>query len=127
MSGAIRRWSAAAARSSSLHRPALPRERAMHVGEPVAMVIAQTLPAAQDAAEPVQVSYEELPPVIDLIAAARPGAPQLWPEAPDNLAIDWPGLAADPDANAREVDRILASASHVARVKVPNQRLIVAT
>jgi aerobic carbon-monoxide dehydrogenase large subunit len=109
------------------HRPALAGERAMHVGEPVAMVIAQTLTAAQDAAELVQVSYEELTPVIDLIAAARPDAPQLWPEAPGNLAIDWPGLAADPDANAREVDRILASASHVARVKVPNQRLIVAT
>jgi aerobic carbon-monoxide dehydrogenase large subunit len=109
------------------HRPALARDRAMHVGEPVAMVIAQTLTAAQDAAELVQVSYEELTPVIDLIAAAREDAPQLWPEAPGNLAIDWPGLAPDPDANAREVDRILASAPHVARVKVPNQRLIVAT
>jgi carbon-monoxide dehydrogenase large subunit len=109
------------------HRPALARERVMHVGEPVAMVIAETLTAAQDAAELVQVSYEELPPVIDLLAAAREGAPQLWPEAPGNLAIDWPGLAADPDANAREVDRILSSATQVARVKVPNQRLIVAT
>src|SRR5579872_3361396 len=65
------------------HRPALARERVMHVGEPVAMVIAETLTAAQDAAELVQVSYEELPPAIDLISAARPGAPQLWPQAPD--------------------------------------------
>jgi aerobic carbon-monoxide dehydrogenase large subunit len=108
-------------------RPALARERVMHVGEPVAMVIAETLAAAQDAAELVQVSYEELDPVIDLLAAARAGAPQLWPEAPGNLAIDWPGLAADPDANAREVERIIATAPQVARVKVPNQRLIVAT
>jgi carbon-monoxide dehydrogenase large subunit len=83
--------------------------------------------AAQDAAELVEVSYEELQPVIDLRAAARPDAPQLWPEAPGNLAIDWPGLAPDPDANAREVDRIFAAAAHVARVEVPNQRLIVAT
>jgi len=109
------------------HRPALAGERVMHVGEPVVMVIAETLMAAQDAAELVQVSYEELQPVIDLLTAARPGVPQLWPEAPDNMAIDWPGLAADPDANARAVDRIIASAAHVARVKVPNQRLIVAT
>jgi carbon-monoxide dehydrogenase large subunit len=109
------------------HRPALARERVMHVGEAVAMVIAETLMAAQDAAELVEVSYEELQPVIDLRAAARPDAPQLWPEAPGNLAIDWPGLAPDPDANAREVDRIFASAAHVARVEVPNQRLIVAT
>jgi carbon-monoxide dehydrogenase large subunit len=109
------------------HRPALAGERVMHVGEPVAMVIAETLLAAQDSAELVAVSYEELKPVIDLLSAGRPGAPQLWPEAPDNLAIDWPGLAADPAANAREVDRIIASAALVARVKVPNQRLIVAT
>jgi carbon-monoxide dehydrogenase large subunit len=99
----------------------------MHVGEPVAMVVAETALAAQDAAELVQVSYEELEPVTDLIAAARPGAPQLWPEAPDNQAVDWPGLAADPDANAREVERIIAAAPLVARVKVANQRLIVAT
>jgi carbon-monoxide dehydrogenase large subunit len=109
------------------HRPALARERVMHVGEAVAMVIAETLPAAQDAAELVEVSYEELQPAIDLLSAARPGAPQIWPEAPGNLALDWPGLAPDPDANTREVDRIIASAAHVARVMVPNQRLIVAT
>src|SRR5258708_6416870 len=109
------------------HRPALAGERAMHVGEPVVMVIAQTLTAAQDAAELVEVRYEALRPVIDVRSAVRPGAPQLWPEAPDNLALDWPGLASDPDANAREVDRIFASAAHVARVEVPNQRLIVAT
>jgi carbon-monoxide dehydrogenase large subunit len=109
------------------HRPALARERVMHVGEPVALVVAETILAAQDAAELVEMSYETLPPVIDLLAAARPGAPQLWPQAPDNLAVDWPGLAADPDANAREVERIFASAAHVARVKVANQRLIVAT
>ena len=51
----------------------------------------------------------------------------MWPEAPENVAVDWPGLAPDPDANARDVERILGSAVHVARVKVPNQRLIVAT
>ncbi|HEY2228252.1 MAG TPA: xanthine dehydrogenase family protein molybdopterin-binding subunit [Xanthobacteraceae bacterium] len=108
-------------------RPALAGERVMHVGEAVVLIVAETLLAAQDAAELVEVSYHELPPVTDVSAAIRPDAPQLWPEAPGNLAIDWPGLAADPDANAREVDRILASAAHVARVTEPNQRLIVAT
>jgi carbon-monoxide dehydrogenase large subunit len=77
--------------------------------------------------ELVEVSYEELQPAINLLSAARPGAPQIWPEAPGNLALDWPGLAPDPDVNARAVDRIIASAAHVARVMVPNQRLIVAT
>ena len=109
------------------HRPALAGERVMHVGEAVAMVIASTALAAQDAAELVEVSYEEMQPVVDVVEAAEPGAPQLWPQAPGNLAIDWPGLAEEPEANAREVDRIMASAAHVARVEVRNQRLIVAT
>ena len=42
----------------------------------------------------------------------EPDAPQLWPEAPGNIAVDWPGPAKDPDANAHEVDRIIASATH---------------
>ena len=109
------------------HRPALAGERVMHVGEAVAMVIASTALAAQDAAELVEVSYEEMQPVVDVVEAAEPGAPQLWPQAPGNLAIDWPGLAEEPEANAREVERIMATAAHVARVEVRNQRLIVAT
>ena len=73
--------------------PRLPlaAERVMHVGEPVAMVVADTLLAAQDAAELVAVDYEELTPVTDLRAAIRPDAPQLWPEAPGNIVVDWPG------------------------------------
>ena len=91
-------------------RPALAGERATHAGEPVAMVVADTVLAALDAAELVEVDYETLPAVIDLREAARPGAPQVWPDAPGNVAIDWPGPAADPEANAREVERIIASA-----------------
>jgi carbon-monoxide dehydrogenase large subunit len=109
------------------NRPALARERAMHIGEPVAVVIAETALAAQDAAELVAVDYEELKPVIDVRDAVRPGVTQLWPEAPENVAVDWPGLAKDPDANAQEVDRIIASAKHVARLELMNQRLVVAS
>jgi len=108
-------------------RPALARERVMHVGEPVAVVIAETALAAQDAAELVTVDYDEQKPVIDVRDAVKPDAPQLWPEAPGNVAVDWPGLAADPDANAREVERIIGSAKHVARVEIMNQRLVVAS
>ena len=99
----------------------------MHVGEPVAMVVAETAAAAQDAAELVAVEYEELTPVIDARAALAAGAPQLWPEAPGNLAVDWPGLAADPDANARQGRRIFAAAKFVARIAVMNQRMVVAS
>src|SRR5262245_10448805 len=106
-------------------RPALAAERATHAGEPVAMVVAETVLAALDAAELVDVDYETLPAAIDLREAAREGAAQLWPDAPGNLALDWPGPAPDPEANAREVERIIASAKHVARVAVTNQRILV--
>jgi carbon-monoxide dehydrogenase large subunit len=108
-------------------RPALAGDRVMHIGQPIAMVIAETLPAAHDASELVRVDYEELNPVIDARDAVKPDAPQLWPEAPGNIAVDWPGPVADPETNAREVDRIIAAARHVARVEVRNQRLCVAS
>jgi len=106
-------------------RPALAGKTVRHVGEAVAVVIAETLSAAQDAAELVAVDYQERTPVVDLRAAIGDGAPQLWPEAPGNIAVDWPGLAADPDANAGEVDRIIAAAPHVARVALVHQRIMV--
>ena len=109
------------------HRPALAAERVVHVGEAVAMVVADSAVAAQDAAELVAVEYDALAPVIDARAALEPGAPQVWPEAPGNLAVDWPGPAADPEANAREVDAIFAAATFVARVAVMNQRMAVAS
>ena len=96
-----------------------------HVGEAVAVVVAETLTAAQDGAEAVVVDYEERTPVVDLREAVRDGAPQIWPEAPGNIAVDWPGPAKDPDANAQEVDRIIASAKHVARVSLVHQRILV--
>ena len=88
-------------------------------------MVAETLTAAQDGAEAVIVDYEERTPVVDLREAVREGAQQIWPEAPGNIAVDWPGLAKDPDANAQEVDRIIASAKHVARVSLVHQRILV--
>jgi aerobic carbon-monoxide dehydrogenase large subunit len=106
------------------HRPALAKT-VRHVGEAIAVVIAETPTAAQDAAELVAVDYAERTPIVDLREAIQPGAPQVWPEALGNIAVDWPGLAADPDANAKEVERVIASAKHVARVSVTHQRLVV--
>jgi aerobic carbon-monoxide dehydrogenase large subunit len=107
------------------HRPALAGTTVRHVGEPVAVVIAETLAAAQDAAELVTVEYEERTPAVDLREAVGEGAAQVWPEAPGNIAVDWPGPAADPEANAKEVERLIASAAHVARVAVVHQRIMV--
>ena len=108
-------------------RPALAGATVRHVGEPVALVVAETLAAAQDAAELILVDYAERAPVIDVRAAVRPDAPQIWPEAPGNVAVDWPGPAENPDANARAVDAAFASAAHVARVSAVQQRIMVAS
>ena len=108
-------------------RPSLADERVMHTGQPVALVVAETLAAAQDAAEKVEVDYEELAPVIEARDAVAAGAPQLWPEAPGNISLDWLGLAKEPDANTREVDQVITSAAHVARLTQFNQRIFPAT
>src|SRR5262249_36192219 len=107
--------------------PALAREEVRHLGEAVAMGIAQTPLAAQDAAELVSVDYEEMPSVTDGRAALAPDAPQVWPEGPGNLCLDWVGSATDPEAKAREVDAVINAATQVARVTVVNQRIFVAS
>ena len=108
-------------------RPALARERVMHVGQPVALVVAESIAQAQDAGELIAIDYETIDAVADVRAALGAGAPQLWPEAPGNLAIDWPGPVTDDGSNAHEIEDIFSSAPHVARVSVVNQRLVVAT
>jgi aerobic carbon-monoxide dehydrogenase large subunit len=106
-------------------RPALAGDKVMHVGDPVAMVVAETAAAALDATDLVQVDYEELPAVVDLDAAMK-AETQLFPDAPGNLCVDWPGWAENKE-NEREVADIIAKAPHVARVSVVHQRLVVAS
>jgi len=108
-------------------RPALAGERVLHAGQPVALVVADSIAQAQDAAELVAVDYEALDVVADLRAALATGAPQLFPEAPGNIALDWPGPVPDDGSNARGIEGIFAGAAHVARVSVVNQRLVVNT
>lgn len=106
-------------------RPVLADERVMHVGDCVALVVAESRAAAQEAAERVEVDYEELDPVVDLEAAAAPDSPQIWPEAPGNLVFDWTTPA--DEAKLKEVDTVMAGAAKVARVRVVNQRIVAAT
>jgi carbon-monoxide dehydrogenase large subunit len=67
-------------------RPALVADRVRYVGDPVAMVIAETLAEAKDAAELVEVDYEPLPSATETALAAQPGAPRVWDENPDNIS-----------------------------------------
>jgi carbon-monoxide dehydrogenase large subunit len=111
----------------SPHRPSLAEMRVMHVGEPVAMVVATSAAVAQDAADKIVVDYEALTPVTDARAAAMPGAPQLWPEAPGNIGFDWTAPA-DPEGKKQAaLERAFKEAAHVVRVELVNQRLVVAS
>src|SRR5438128_1261303 len=65
-------------------RPAIVIDRARYVGDIVAMIIAETLAQAKDAAELVEIDYEPLPAVTSTADAAQPDAPRVWNENPDN-------------------------------------------
>jgi carbon-monoxide dehydrogenase large subunit len=62
-------------------------DRARHVGDPVALVVAETRAQAEDAADLVRVDYEPLPSVTDTGSAAQPGSAPVWDECPDNVCI----------------------------------------
>ena len=88
----------------------LPADKARHVGEAVAMVVAETEEQALDAAEAVQIDYDELPFVTDGRAALEPGAPAVWDEVPGNCFIDT--MFGDVEAT----DRAFAAADHVVKM-----------
>lgn len=97
--------------------PPLQRDRVLCVGHAVAIVIARTLGAAQDAAELVQVEYDMLPAVPTVQAAIAPGAPAVWAERADNLCF------VHELGDRAKTDAALARAAHVTRIKVNNQRV----
>jgi aerobic carbon-monoxide dehydrogenase large subunit len=95
----------------------LPVEKTRFVGEAVALVVADTISAAKDMAERVEIDYEPLPAVTRAADAVRPGAPVLWDEAPGNLCIEIE--AGDEAATAAA----FARAAHVVRLETWVQRV----
>src|SRR5580693_1491402 len=109
----------------SPHRPSLARDCVRHVGDPVALVVAGSEAEARDAAELVDIDYAAREAVTDVARAAALEAPQIWPEAPGNIAVDWHPYGGKPEDRA-ELDRIFAGAAHIASVRLVNQRIVVA-
>jgi carbon-monoxide dehydrogenase large subunit len=95
-------------------RPIPARGTVRYVGEPVALVLAETLEQAEDAAESVLVQIEPLEPVVGVEAALDPGAPLLFPDAGTNLAHGF--------AEAWD-DDVLAGSEVTVRARVVHQRL----
>ncbi len=91
-------------------RPALAADKVRYVGDPVACVIAETVAQAKDAAEAIALDIEPLTPVLKPADAVKPGAPQLYDSAPNNIALDFHYGDADKVAAA------FAAAKHVTRL-----------
>ncbi len=98
-------------------RPALAIDRVRHVGEAIALVVAETRAQALDALEAIYIDFEELPAVVSAGAALREDAPRLWDAAPRNRCFDW--HAGDEDATAAA----LAGSAHRVELELINNRL----
>jgi len=94
---------------------ALCKDRARHVGEIVAMVLADSRARAEDAAERIEVDWEPLPAVLDMRAATGPGAPLLHPEWGTNVAIAFSHGIGDADAAFAAADVRIGETFHTQR------------
>src|SRR5690242_5251847 len=99
-------------------RPLLAQGKVRHVGDPVAVMVAETREDAKDAAELIQVRYKELPAVVASDEAVKPGSPQLFGAAANNLCSDWHL------GEKAAVDAAFAKAHHVTRLELFNNRLV---
>jgi carbon-monoxide dehydrogenase large subunit len=101
-------------------RPVLAGKEVKYVGEPVALVLAETLAQARDAAEAIFIDYQDRPAVADVRRAVEPGAPVVWPDAPDNRLMVWER------GEKAATDAAFAGAAHVVRLQSFNNRLVAA-
>ncbi|WGR92466.1 xanthine dehydrogenase family protein molybdopterin-binding subunit [Bradyrhizobium sp. ISRA443] len=101
------------------NRPALPTDKVRFVGDPVAFVVAETAAQARDAAEAVVTDIEPLPAVTDAAEAAKPGAPQLYDNIPNNVALDYHY------GDTAKIEAAFASAAHVTKLDIVNTRVAV--
>ncbi|MEQ8698997.1 MAG: xanthine dehydrogenase family protein molybdopterin-binding subunit, partial [Bauldia litoralis] len=99
--------------------PILARDKVRYGGEPVALVVAETLHQARDAAELIAVEYEELEPSVDTFGATEEGAALVWDHIPANTAFDWE------KGDQSAVDEALGRAHHVTKLRLVNNRVVV--
>ena len=98
--------------------PVLATDRVRHVGDPVAVVVAETKAQAKAAAALVEIGYEPLPAIADLNQAIADGAPSVWDDAPGNICFDWEL------GDAAATDAAFESAEHIVSLDVVNNRLV---
>src|SRR4029453_2183358 len=101
------------------NKPILAVGKVRFVGDPIAVVVAETLAQARDAAEAVEVDIDALPAVTRAADAIKPGAPQLYESVPNNMVLDYHY------GDTAKVDEAFARAAHVARLDLDNTRVAV--
>src|SRR6516162_3167884 len=99
--------------------PAITSGRVRHVGDTVAIVVAETAAEARDAAELITVNYEPLPAVVETAHALAPGQSQVWEDAPGNRCFDWE------IGDRVAVERAMAGARHRISLELVNNRIVV--
>ncbi|MBM3481771.1 MAG: xanthine dehydrogenase family protein molybdopterin-binding subunit [Alphaproteobacteria bacterium] len=99
--------------------PVLCKDVVRHVGDSVAMVVAETVDQAKDAAELVEVDYEVLPSITDLRGALKPGAALAWPALKSNLCFDWES------GDRAATEAAFAKAARVVKLDLVNNRVVV--
>ncbi len=95
----------------------LAHDTVRYVGDAVAVVVADSVGEARDAAEKVVVDYGELAAVTEAVEAMKPGAPQIHPESADNVIFDWE------IGDSAAADAAIAAAAHVTEMQIHNNRL----
>src|SRR5215470_4317367 len=99
-------------------RPLLAQGKVRHVGDPVAVVVAETYADAEAAADLIEIDYKELPAVVAVDKAIKPGEPQLFESAPNNICFDWHL------GEKAAVEAAFSRAHHVTRLDIVNNRLV---
>src|SRR5712691_9389531 len=94
---------------------ALCRDRARHVGEIVAMVVAESRARAEDAVALIEVEWDPLPPVVDMVRAAEPGGPLVHPEWGTNIAVGFSHAIGDAEAAFARAEVVLSETFSIQR------------
>jgi carbon-monoxide dehydrogenase large subunit len=98
--------------------PIMAKDEVRHVGDVVAMIVADTEAEAREALEAIEIEWDAMPATVTLEQAITKGTPAVWPHAKDNIAYDTH------IGDKEKTDAIFAAADHVVRLKVVNNRLI---
>src|SRR5436190_3520569 len=101
------------------NRAALASDKVRFVGDPFAVVVAETLAQARDAGEAIEIDIEPLPAVTNAAEATKPGAPQLYDHIPNNVALDYHY------GDSAKIDAAFAAAAHVTKLDIVNTRVAV--